>query len=78
MLDSPIIYSKNGKIEVKKGNVVINGTLYSPKSEIIVNNSGAPVTVNGSIIADFIRLNGPGISVNSKATSTNGVVRLVQ
>lgn len=72
ILDCPVIYSKNGKIEIKKGNVTINGILYSPNSEIIVNNSGNPVTVNGRIVADFVRLNGPGITVDSSSATGSG------
>jgi len=52
VLDSPVIYSKNGKIEVKKGNVTINGILYSPNSEVTINNSGNPTVVNGRLTVD--------------------------
>jgi Flp pilus assembly protein TadG len=79
VLNSPVIYSKHGKIEVKKGNVTINGTLYSPASEIIFNPSGDPVTLNGKIAGNFVRLNGPGITINATGAGGSATrTRLVQ
>jgi hypothetical protein len=62
---SPVIYSKNGKIEIKEDGTIIYGTLYSPNSEIIINNSPGDVIIYGRIVADFVRLNGSGITMDA-------------
>lgn len=69
VLDCPVIYSKRGKIMVKKGNITINGTLYTKKEWIEINNSGDPVTINGSIVGKYVRLNGPHITVDASSVS---------
>lgn len=76
-LISPVIYSKNGKIEVKKGDIIIEGTLYSPNSEVIINNSPGNVTIYGRIVANFVRLNGPGITVDNSDHESKWFINLL-
>ena len=80
VFDCPLIYSKKEKIVVNGDNIAINGILYSPKDWVEINNSNDPATINGRIVADKVKLNGPDITVDASSLSGPGGsgVRLIE
>ena len=69
-LNCPVIYSINGIVKINTNNsCTVNGILYSPNSNVELNPSGDPTVINGRIVGDFVKLNGPDITVDASGMS---------